>query len=125
MRFDILSLFPECFKGPFDESMIKRAREKGLIDIEHVNVRDFTHDLHQKVDDRPYGGGPGMVLMAQPVVDAIRSVKREHSRVIYMTPQGAPLTAAKCRELAQINHLVILCGHYEGIDERVVEFGVD
>ena len=125
MRFDILSLFPRCFKGPFDESMIKRAREKGLIDIEHVNVRDFTHDLHQKVDDRPYGGGPGMVMMAQPVVDAIRSVKREHSRVIYMTPQGAPLTAAKCRELAQINHLVILCGHYEGIDERVVELEVD
>lgn len=123
--FDILSLFPEYFRGPFDESMIKRARNAGLLDINLVNLRDFADNKHNRVDDRPYGGGPGMVLMPDPVVKAIRSVRREGSRVIYLSPQGIPLSAKKCRELASHSHLILLCGHYEGIDERIIEAEVD
>lgn len=125
MRFDILSLFPDYFKGPFDVSMIKRAKEKGLLEINLVNIRDFAEGRHQQVDDRPYGGGPGMVLMAEPVATAIRSCKSERSHVIYLTPQGKPLTAKRCAELSEKPHLVILCGHYEGVDERVIENAVD
>lgn len=125
MIIDILSLFPEYFKGPFDESIIKRAREKGLIEIRLTNIRDFADNRHQRVDDRPYGGGPGMVMMPQPVTDAIRRVKSEHAKVIYLSPQGKVLTAAKCRELAQEKHLVLLCGHYEGVDQRVLDAEVD
>ncbi|MCB1109519.1 MAG: tRNA (guanosine(37)-N1)-methyltransferase TrmD [Chlamydiia bacterium] len=125
MRYDILSLFPEYFEGPFDVSMIKRGREKGLLEINLVNMREFAEGRYQQVDDRPYGGGPGMVLMAEPVVNAVRSVKKEDSHVVYLTPQGNPLTAKRCEELARMPHLVILCGHYEGIDERVIESVVD
>lgn len=125
MQFDILSLFPEYFKGPFDVSMIKRAVDKGLITINQVNIRDFADDRHRTVDDRPYGGGPGMVMMPQPVSKAIRSVKREGARVIYLTPQGRKLDAAFCRELASESHLILLCGHYEGVDERVINTDVD
>ncbi|MCB1080225.1 MAG: tRNA (guanosine(37)-N1)-methyltransferase TrmD [Chlamydiia bacterium] len=125
MRFDILSLFPDYFKGPFDVSMIKRAKEKGLLEINLVNIRDFAEGRHQQVDDRPYGGGPGMVLMAEPVAKAIRNCKSERSHVIYLTPQGKPLTAKRCAELSEKPHLVILCGHYEGVDERVIENAVD
>src|SRR3990167_10616502 len=117
MRFDILSLFPDYFVGPFDVSMIKRGKEKGVLDIQLVNIRNFAKSRHQQVDDRPYGGGPGMVLMADPVVQAIRSVRQKKSHVIYLSPQGKPLTVAKCEELAKMPHLVLLCGHYEGIDE--------
>jgi tRNA (guanine37-N1)-methyltransferase len=120
--FDLLSLFPEYFRGPFDESMLKRAKEKGIISIRCVNIRDFSKLRHARVDDTCYGGGPGMVLMAEPVRDAILSVKRETSHVIYLTPQGKPLTAKRCRELAQKEHLVVLCGHYEGIDERALSY---
>jgi len=125
MLIDILSLFPEYFRGPFDESMIKRAVEAGILDIRLVDIRDFSDNRHRRVDDRPYGGGPGMVMMPNPTVKAIRSVKREASKVIYLTPQGKPLTAAKSRELATHDHLIFLCGHYEGVDERVVEAEVD
>jgi tRNA (guanine37-N1)-methyltransferase len=124
-RFDILSLFPDYFKGPFDVSMIKRAKENGLLEINLVNIRDFAESRYQQVDDRPYGGGPGMVLMAKPVTQAIRSRKSERSHVIYLTPQGRPLTAQKCAELSEESHLIVLCGHYEGIDERVIESEVD
>lgn len=124
-RFDILSLFPDYFEGPFDVSMIKRAREKGLLEINLVNIRDFASGRYHQVDDRPYGGGPGMVLMAEPVVQSIRSVKDEKSHVIYLTPQGKPLTAKRCAELSKKPHLVLLCGHYEGIDERAIELEVD
>jgi tRNA (guanine37-N1)-methyltransferase len=120
MRFDILSLFPEYFKGPFDESIIKQALNKGILDICLVNIRDFAENRWKKVDDRPYGGGPGMVLMPEPVAKAIRSVKNAKSHVIYLSPQGQLLTAAKARALAQHEHLILLCGHYEGIDERVL-----
>lgn len=120
MQIDILSLFPEYFKGPFDESIIKQARKKEILAINQVDIRQFADNKHQRVDDRPYGGGPGMVLMPNPVIRAIRSVRQEQSRVIYLSPQGRLLTASKCRELAQHDHLILLCGHYEGIDERIL-----
>jgi tRNA (guanine37-N1)-methyltransferase len=121
MRFDILSLFPGYFKGPLDESIIKQALKKGILDIHLVDIRHFADNKGCKVDDRPFGGGPGMVMMAEPVAKAIKSVKTEHSRVIYLSPQGAQLNAAKARALAQYDHLILLCGHYEGIDERIIE----
>jgi len=122
---DILSLFPEYFRGPFDVSILMRAREKGLLEIRHVDIRDFAEGKHKKVDDRPFGGGPGMILCPKPVTAAIRSVKRPTSKVVYLSPQGTPLTAAKCQELAQAEHLVLLCGHYEGVDERVLQTEID
>lgn len=125
MRFDILSLFPEYFRGPFDESIIKRAKEKGIVEINLIDIRDFADNKWRRVDDRPYGGGPGMVLMPEPVTKAVRSVKTPSARVVYLSPQGTPLTAAKCRELASHEHLILLCGHYEGIDERALQSVVD
>jgi tRNA (guanine37-N1)-methyltransferase len=125
MRIEVLSLFPEYFRGPLDESMIRLAKEKGLIDINLVDIRDYAHSKHQKVDDRPYGGGPGMVMMPEPTVQAIRSVRRPNSKVIYLSPQGPVLDNKKSRALAKEEHLVLLCGHYEGIDERILELEVD
>ncbi len=129
MRFDILSLFPALFRGPFEESILKRAREKGLVDICQVDIRDFAENKHLRVDDRPYGGGPGMVLRAEPVVRAIRNIRppenRSAARVIHLSPQGGLLTAKRCEELAKEKHLILLCGHYEGIDQRALELEVD
>ncbi len=125
MRFDILSLFPEYFSGPFEVSILKRAQEKGLIDIHLTNIRDFAEGKHKKVDDRVFGGGSGMLLMPEPTCKAIRHVKTEKARVIYLSPQGKPLTAEVCQRLAAETHLVLLCGHYEGVDERVLEKEVD
>jgi tRNA (guanine37-N1)-methyltransferase len=125
MRIDILSLFPGYFKGPFDESIMRRAREKGILDINFIDIRDFSEERYNRVDDRPYGGGPGMVLMAEPVVKAIRSVKTPRSRVIYLSPQGKMLTAQYSRKLAENGHLILLCGHYEGVDERALESEID
>jgi tRNA (guanine37-N1)-methyltransferase len=121
MIIDILSLFPDYFSSPFEQSIIKRARESGLITIRTTNVRDFAEGKHRKVDDRPYGGGPGMVMMPGPLCHAIRSRKEENSHLVYLTPQGKVLTAQDCERLAGYPHLVIVCGHYEGIDERVME----
>ncbi|MFI0435224.1 MAG: tRNA (guanosine(37)-N1)-methyltransferase TrmD [Parachlamydiaceae bacterium] len=125
MLIDILSLFPHYFDSPFNESIIKRAREKKLVDIRLTDIRDFADNPFRRVDDRPYGGGPGMVMMPQPTIAAIRHVKTPQSRVIYLTPQGKRLTAARCRELAQESHLIFLCGHYEGVDQRVLNREVD
>ena len=125
MRIDILSLFPDYFRGPFDVSMIKRAREAKILDLRLIDIRDFAKNKHRRVDDRPYGGGPGMVLCPEPVASAIQSVKTEKSHVVYLSPQGALWNARKCEELAQKEHLILLCGHYEGIDERVIETDVD
>ncbi|HEX2582936.1 MAG TPA: tRNA (guanosine(37)-N1)-methyltransferase TrmD [Chlamydiales bacterium] len=125
MRIDILSLFPDYFKGPFDVSMVKRAREAGLLDLHTLDIRDFSTNKHRRVDDRPYGGGPGMVLCPEPVARAIRSVKTERSYVVYLSPQGNLLNAKKCEELAKKEHLILLCGHYEGVDERVIQKEVD
>lgn len=125
MQIDILSLFPNYFVGPFDESMIKRAKEKGLIDIRLTDIRDFATGVHRKVDDRPYGGGPGMVMMPGPLCTAIRHVKSEGCRTLLLSPQGKVLTAAKARQLASEKHLVLVCGHYEGVDQRVIDSEID
>lgn len=125
MLIDLLSLFPGYFNGPLNESIIKRAREKGLVNVRLTDIRDFADNRYHKVDDRPYGGGPGMVMMPQPVAAAIRSVRTPQSRVIYLTPQGNRLTAAKSRKLAQESHLILLCGHYEGIDQRILDLEVN
>jgi tRNA (guanine37-N1)-methyltransferase len=125
MRFDILSLFPEYFEGPFNVSIIKRALEKNIVCINLINIRDFAKDKHRKVDDRPYGGGPGMVMMPGPLTEAIRSRKEQNARVIYLSPQGKKLTAALCESLAQCPFLILVCGHYEGIDQRVIDQEVD
>ncbi|MDE3048173.1 MAG: tRNA (guanosine(37)-N1)-methyltransferase TrmD, partial [Verrucomicrobiota bacterium] len=125
MEIEILSLFPEYFRGPFDVSMLKRAIDAGLITIRHTNIRDFAENKHGRVDDRPFGGGPGMLLCPGPVARAIRSVRKPGSRVIYLSPQGRPLTAAKAEALAAQKHLVLLCGHYEGVDQRVLDREVD
>jgi len=125
MDIEILSLFPEYFLGPFDESILKRAQQKGLLNIRQTQIRDFAYDKHRKVDDRPYGGGPGMVMKPEPVSRAINHVRREDSYVIHLSPQGRVLTAGKCRELAQKPHLILLCGHYEGIDQRILAKEVD
>ena len=125
MRVDILSLFPEYFRGPFDVSILKRARESGLLELNLIDIRDFSEDKHHRVDDRPYGGGPGMLMTPGPCVRAIRSVKTATSHVVYLSPKGKILTASRCRELAEVDHLILLCGHYEGIDQRVIEMEID
>ena len=125
MRFDVLTLFPEMFTC-LQESILGKAQEKGLIDIHLVNIRDFSHDKHKKVDDTPYGGGAGMVMKPDVVYEAYQSVQSpERAKVIYLSPQGTPLSQAKVEELSKDNHLILLCGHYEGIDERVLTKIVD
>ncbi len=121
MRVDVLTLFPSMFDGPLDESIIKRARQAGLLDLHLTDIRDFTHDAHRTVDDRPFGGGPGMVLKPEPVFDAVASVTSPEARVIMLAPNGCRYDQAKARELAQCQHLVLLCGSYEGFDERIRE----
>ena len=125
MEIDILSLFPDYFRGPFDVSMLMRARESGLIEIRNTDIRDFAVNKNRRVDDRPFGGGPGMVLCPEPVVKAIRSARKLNSHVVYLSPQGPLLNAAKCQELAKKEHLILLCGHYEGVDERVLAKDID
>ena len=124
MKFDVLTLFPEMFQS-LNESIIGRAKEKELIEINLINIRDFSKDKHKKVDDTPYGGGAGMVLMPDVVYDAYSSVKDENAKVIYLSPQGKVLNQAKVKELSKENHLILLCGHYEGIDQRVLDEIVD
>lgn len=125
MLIDILSLFPEYFESPFRVSMLKRAIDKGLLDIRLWDIRTFAKGKHRKVDDRPYGGGPGMVLMPEPVTASIRSVKKEGSYVVYLSPQGTLLNAATSQRLATHSHLILVCGHYEGLDQRVIDAEVD
>ncbi len=124
MKFDVLTLFPEMFKS-LDESIIGRAKEKGLIEINLINIRDFSKNKHKKVDDTPYGGGAGMVMMPDVVYDAYSSVKDDKAKVIYLSPQGKVLNQDKVKELSKENHLILLCGHYEGIDQRVLDEIVD
>ncbi|MEI8315059.1 MAG: tRNA (guanosine(37)-N1)-methyltransferase TrmD [Verrucomicrobiota bacterium] len=125
MEFDILTLFPGIFTGPLDESILKRARESGLVKIRVHNLRDFTHDKHRVVDDRPYGGGPGMLMKPEPIFEAVEKLQRPDSCVVLMTPQGKPFTQADAGQFAGKPHLIIICGHYEGVDERVREALVD
>lgn len=118
MKFDVLTLFPEMFE-PLKQSIIKRAVEKDLININLVNIRDFSEDKHNKVDDTPYGGGAGMVLMPQPIFDCVEDIKTDDSKVILLTPSGEPYKQKKAYELSNEKHLIIICGHYEGFDERI------
>lgn len=128
MKFHILTLFPEIIEDSIKVSIVGRAIQQGLICVNAVNIRDFTHNKHKKVDDYPYGGGAGMLMQAQPIFDAYCSlqddsdnVESHKKRVIYVTPQGETFTQEKARELSKEKEIVILCGHYEGIDERVLE----
>lgn len=124
MRFDVLTLFPEMFEI-LNESIIGRAKEKGLINVNLINIRDFSKNKHKKVDDTPYGGGAGMVIQPDVVYDAYKSVKDKKAKVIYMSPQGKKLEQKKVEELSKQEHLILLCGHYEGIDQRVIDKIVD
>ena len=122
MRFDVLTLFPELIQSHLDFSIMKRASEDGVIEVNAINPRDYTLDKHKKVDDTPYGGGAGMVLAPQPYVDCYEAVnKLDNSITIMMTPQGEPFTHTISQELAQYDQVIILCGHYEGFDERIRE----
>ena len=119
MKIDILSLFPRMFQGVFDESIIKRAIDEEKISINIVNFRDYSKDPHNKVDDTPYGGGAGMVLTCQPIFDCVNDLKTPDSKVILLTPSGIPYKQEKAYELSKEKHLIIICGHYEGFDERI------
>src|SRR3954469_10869989 len=125
MKVDVLTLFPEMFAGPLDVSIVQRARSAGLLDLRVHNLRDWTHDRHKTVDDKPFGGGPGMVLKPEPLFEAISSLAHENTRVILMAPDGERFEQATAREFAQHEHLLIVCGSYEGVDERVREALVD
>ena len=124
MKFDVLTLFPEMFE-PLKHSIIERASKQNLININLINIRDFSKDKHKKVDDTPYGGGAGMVMRADVVYDAYKSVRDEKSKVIFLSPQGKKLSQAKVQELSKEEHLILLCGHYEGVDQRVLDEIVD
>jgi tRNA (guanine37-N1)-methyltransferase len=133
MRFDIITIFPDFFSGPFDYGILKRARAAGLVNIATHDLRSFTHDRHRTVDDRPFGGGEGMVLKAQPIYDAVQSLQlapktervRQKETVILLSAQGKPFSQTLAQELAATERVVILCGRYEGIDERVNEMLCD
>ena len=127
MKIDIMTLFPEMCNAFLNESIIGRARENGKVEINCVNIRDFTADKHNRVDDSTYGGGTGMLMQAQPIYDCYKSLcgENEKPHVIYMSPQGRVLTQQKAEELSKKEHIIILCGHYEGVDERVLEEIVD
>lgn len=119
MKIDVLTLFPEMFTGPLDVSIMARARKSGRLDLQIRNLRDWTHDRHKKVDDSPFGGGPGMVLKPEPIFEAVEALVGTGTRVVMMAPTGRPFTQAIARELAGLEHLLFLCGSYEGFDERI------
>lgn len=125
MKFDVLTLFPEMFE-PLKKSIIGKAIEKQILELNLINIRDFSKDKHKKVDDTPYGGGAGMVIMPEVVYDAYSSVSnKEQAKVIYLSPQGKILNQKKVEELSKESHLILICGHYEGIDQRVLDEIVD
>jgi tRNA (guanine37-N1)-methyltransferase len=121
MKIDVLTLFPAMFAGPLDESIIKRARKKGLLDLNVHDLRQWTHDRHKTVDDRPFGGGPGMLMKPEPIFEAVESLRRETTKVILLSPSGRKFDQPIARELAQQKDLLFVTGHYEGFDERVRE----
>lgn len=125
MKIDVLTLFPAMFAGPLDESIIKRAREAGLLDLQIHNLRDYTHDRHRTVDDRPFGGGPGMLLKPEPLFEAVENLANEQTRVLLFSPAGRRFDQAFARELSKESRLLLVTGHYEGFDERVREQLVD
>ena len=121
MDIDVLTLFPEVFHAPFNLGIFKRAIENGLVSISLHNIRDYTHDRHHTADDYPYGGGPGMVLKPEPIFESVDAIEQDNAKtpIILLTPQGRPFSQAIARELSQYRHLILICGHYEGVDERV------
>src|SRR5881397_1967554 len=121
MKIDVLTLFPEMFAGPLDVSIIKRARESGLLDLRVHNLRDYAHDRHRTVDDKPFGGGPGMLLKPEPIFEAVEQLARAETRVILLSPVGRQFNQSLARELARQERLLLICGSYEGFDERVRE----
>jgi tRNA (guanine37-N1)-methyltransferase len=125
MRIDIVTLFPEVALAPLSDSIIQRARAAGVVEVRAHQLRDWSTDKHRRVDDSPCGGGPGMVLKPEPLFAAVAALRGPATRVVLMTPQGVPFKQALARELASESHLLILCGHYEGIDQRVIEALVD
>lgn len=125
LQIDIVTLFPRMLDGIFGESMLKRAQAAGLVQIRCVNLRDFATGVHLNTDDRPYGGGPGMVMKPEPVFKAVESLRRPGSKVILMTPQGETFKQAAAMALSKEAHLIFVCGHYEGVDERIREALVD
>ncbi len=126
MNIDILTIFPEMFEGPFKHSIIKRSQEKGLVKINLINIRDFATDKHKRVDDYQYGGGSGMVMLVEPIARCIESLKKEneYDEIIFMSPDGGQLNQATSNNLSTLNRVMILCGHYKGIDERIRELFV-
>ncbi|MBO7106603.1 MAG: tRNA (guanosine(37)-N1)-methyltransferase TrmD [Verrucomicrobia bacterium] len=125
MKIDVLTLFPGMFAGPLDESIVQRARENGILQLGIHNLRVYTHDQRQTVDDRPFGGGPGMLLKPEPLFEALEALTDVSSHVIFMTPSGRRFTQAIARELASQEHLVLVCGSYEGFDQRVLDVWAD
>jgi len=121
MKIDVLTLFPGMFAGPLDESIVRRARDTGRLDLQIHNLRDYTHDRHRTVDDKPFGGGPGMLLKPEPIFEAVEGLAGEATRVVLLTPAGRPFDQEIARELAQASHLLLVCGSYEGFDERIRE----
>lgn len=123
MRIDILTIFPEMFDGPFSHSIVKRAKEKKLVDIHLHNIRDYTTDKHRRVDDYPFGGGAGMVMMIEPVLNCINDLQkdRDYDEIIFMTPDGERFDQPIANQLSVLNNIILLCGHYKGIDERLRE----
>ena len=119
MKIDVLTLFPDMFNNIFSESIIKRAVDNNLVEINIHNIRDYSTDPHKKVDDTPYGGGPGMVLMCQPIFDAVKALKTDNSKVILLTPSGKLYKQSIAFNLSHEKHLILICGHYEGFDERI------
>jgi tRNA (guanine37-N1)-methyltransferase len=125
MKIDILTLFPEICRAPLSESMMKRAQESKIVDLGIHNLRDWTTDKHHVVDDAPFGGGQGMVMKPEPIFAAVESLRKKNSFVILMTPQGKSLTQSLARDISKHEHLIVVCGHYEGIDHRVTEHLID
>lgn len=122
MKIDVLTLFPEMFKPVTEESILGRARENGILNIRLTNIRDFSQEKHKKADDYPFGGGAGMVMLADPVFRALDAIDAKGKKIIYMSPRGKILDQAMIGELSQKEDLVILCGHYEGVDQRIIDF---
>lgn len=125
MKIDIITLFPEMFTGPFEHSIVKRAQEKGKVTINIHDLRRWTSDNHRTVDDKPYGGGAGMVLMIEPMFDAIQTLKQQDTRVILLSPQGSRFTQTKAQKLSSTDHMILIAGHYEGYDQRIRDHLVD
>lgn len=129
IKISILTLFPDMFTGPFSQSILKRAQEKGLVEIKIFNLRNWAKDKHKTVDDRPYGGGVGMIIKVEPIFEALQSltarVKAKKTKTILLSPAGKVFNQTKARELSRVNHLIIICGHYEGVDERIRQHLVD